>query len=281
MTHKAALLDLPAGGGKIVLMDKDDVDWPLAYRYIGEVVDQMGGRFYTGPDLNTGATELALVTESTRFVTDPGVKGPGELPEATAEGVFMGIAAALRSKFGETDWANRRIVVQGLGSLGEGLVRRLVREGAEVVGADLDEERAEEIRDRHGIQIVDPSVALDERCDVFSPNAIGGNLHDLSISRLRCQIIAGGANNQLARAIIGDELFDMEILYVPDFVINSGALVRGTIFHLENRREPVESIGLRIGAAADKVLTRAVEEDDAPLRVAIRIAEERISAWRE
>lgn len=281
MTHKAALLDLPAGGGKIVLMDKDDVDWPLAYRYIGEVVDQMGGRFYTGPDLNTGATELALVTESTRFVTDPGVKGPGELPEATAEGVFMGIAAALRSKFGETDWANRRIVVQGLGSLGEGLVRRLVREGAEVVGADLDEERAEEIRDRHGIQIVDPSVALDERCDVFSPNAIGGNLHDLSISRLRCQIIAGGANNQLARAIIGDELFDMEILYVPDFVINSGALVRGTIFHLENRREPVESIGLRIGAAADNVLTRAVEEDDAPLRVAIRIAEERISAWRE
>ncbi len=72
----------------------------------------------------------------------------------------------------------------------------------------------------------------------------------------------------------------MDILYVPDFVINSGALVRGTVFHLEDRRESVESIGLRIGAAADKVLSRAAEEDDAPLRVAIRIAEERSAAWR-
>ena len=110
---------------------------------------------------------------------------------------------------------------------------------------------------------------------------MGGNLHDLSISRLRCQIIAGGANNQLARAIIGDELFDLDILYVPDFVINSGALVRGTIFHQQQRREPVESIGLRIGAAADKVLSRALEEDDPPMRVAIRIAEERIERWRD
>ena len=281
MTHKSALLDLPSGGGKIVLKDTEDVDWPAAYRYIGEVVERMSGRFYTGPDLNTGASELAFVTEKTSFVTDPGVNGPGELAEATAEGVYMGIAAALRSKFGATDWSNRRIVVQGLGSLGEKLVRRLVGEGAEVIGADLDDERAEEVRDRHGIQIVDASAALDEPCDVFSPNAVGGNLHDLSISRLQCHIIAGGANNQLARAIIGDELFDLEILYVPDFVINSGALVRGTIFHQQDRREPVESIGLRIGAAADKVLTRALQEDDPPLRVAIRIAEERIQKWRD
>lgn len=280
MTHKSALLDLPSGGGKIVLKDTEDVDWPAAYRYIGEVVDQMGGRFYTGPDLNTGPTELGFVTEKTRFVTDPGANGPGELAEATAEGVFMGIAMGLRSKFGSTDWGNRRIVVQGLGSLGEGLVRRLVGEGAEVVGADIDDDRADEVRERHGIEIIDPSMALDEPCDVFSPNAVGGNLHDLSISRLKCKVIAGGANNQLARAIIGDELFDLDILYVPDFVINSGALVRGTIFHQQERRESVESIGLRIGAAAEKILSRALEEDDPPLRVAIRIAQERIDAWR-
>ncbi|MEM8711059.1 MAG: Glu/Leu/Phe/Val dehydrogenase dimerization domain-containing protein [Planctomycetota bacterium] len=183
MTHKAALLDLPAGGGKIVLMDKEGIDWPEAYRYVGDVVDRMGGRFYTGPDLNTGGIELGLVSEKTRFVTDPGANGPGELAEATAEGVFMGIAAALRVRFGETDWANRRVVVQGLGSLGEGLVRRLVGEGADVVGADVDEERAEEVRDRHGIEIVDAADAIDQRCDVFSPNAIGGNLHDLSVGR--------------------------------------------------------------------------------------------------
>ncbi len=280
MTHKAALLDLPAGGGKIVLKDREDVDWERAYRHIGTVVERLGGRFYTGPDVNTGPVELALVAENTSFVTHPGEQGPGQLAEATAEGVFMGMAAALRAKFGDTDWPNRRIVIQGLGSVGEGLARRLVAQGADVLGADLDEERAELVRDRHGIQLVDASHAIDERCDVFSPNALGGLLHEVSLSRLNCSVIAGGANNQLARPLIGDELFDMNILYAPDFVINSGALVRGTIFHLEQRREPVESIGLRIGAVADSVFARALEEDDAPARVAARIAEERIAAWR-
>ncbi|MEM9383134.1 MAG: Glu/Leu/Phe/Val dehydrogenase dimerization domain-containing protein, partial [Planctomycetota bacterium] len=247
MTHKAALLDLPAGGGKIVLMDDEAVDWEGAYRHIGDVVERFGGAFYTGPDVNTGPIELACVAERTRFVTDPGDSGPGELAESTAEGVFMGMAAALRSRFGETAWPERKVVVQGLGSVGEGLVRRLVEHGAKVVGAELEEERARRVAERFGIDLVDPSEAIEETCDVFSPNALGGLLHDLTLERLSCSVIAGGANNQLARMLVGDELHDMGILYVPDFLINAGALVRGTIFHLESRREPVEAIGLRIG----------------------------------
>lgn len=280
MTHKSALLDLPAGGGKIVLMDQEGIDWDAAYRHVGDVVNRFGGKFYTGPDVNTGSVELARVSERTEFVTAPGEDGPGELSEATAEGVFMGMAAALRARFGSTDWDQRRVVVQGLGSVGEGLVRRLVAKGAKVLGADIDEPRAKVVAERHGIELLDPAACLGETCDVFSPNALGGLLHDLTLERLNCEIIAGGANNQLARALVGDELHDLGVLYVPDFVINSGALVRGTIFHLEGRREPVESIGLRIGAAAERILQHAVEEDDAPARVAARLAEERIADWR-
>ena len=281
MTHKAALLDLPAGGGKIVLWEREDVDWEQAYRHIGEVVESFGGSFYTGPDLNTGPNELGEVARATRFVTDPGEEGPGELAEDTAEGVFQGIAAGLRAQFGATDWGQRTVVVQGLGAVGALVARRLLAMGAEVIGADIDEDLAQEIGAGLGIRTVEAATALDEACDVFSPNAVGGLLHDLSLSRLRCQIIAGAANNQLARALVGDELFDMGILYVPDFVINSGALVRGTVFHLEGRREPVEAIGLRIGAAAAEVLEAAEAEGDAPARVAIRMAERRIAAWRE
>ena len=81
--------------------------------------------------------------------------------------------------------------------------------------------------------------------------------------------------------LVGDELHDMGVLYTPDFVINAGALVRGTIFHLERRREPVEAIGKRIGAVAERILERAVEEDDAPARVAVRLAEGPLAAWRD
>lgn len=280
MTHKAALLDLPIGGAKIVLADDEGVDWDAAYRHIGDVVERFGGTLYTGPDVRTGPIELSRVAERTRYVTDPGDAGPGQLAEATAEGVFQGIAAGLRARFGETDWANRRVVVQGLGAVGENLVARLVGEGAEVVGADIDEDRARAVADTHGIGLVDASSALDEACDVLSPNALGGLLHDVTIERLKCSIIAGGANNQLAHPLVGDELFDLGILYVPDFVINAGALVRGTVFHLEQRREPVEAIGLRIGAATDRILRTALDEDDAPARVAVRLAEARIEEWR-
>jgi len=280
MTHKAALLDLPAGGGKIVLLDDGKVDWPRAYRHIGDVVESLGGTFYTGPDVNTGPTELASVAERTTYVTDPGVAGPGELAEATAEGVFQGMAAALRARFGEEAWGERTIMVQGLGAVGRGVARRARERGARVLGADVDEATALAVSDELDLELVDPGQAVGVECDVFSPNALGGLFHDLSLGRLRCSIIAGGANNQLARVLVGDELHDMGILYTPDFVINSGALVRGTIFHLEGRREPVESIGERIGRVAERVLERAVEEDDAPARVAVRLAEEQIAEWR-
>ncbi|MEM9801935.1 MAG: Glu/Leu/Phe/Val dehydrogenase dimerization domain-containing protein [Planctomycetota bacterium] len=280
MTHKAALLELPAGGGKIVLMDDDTVDWEDAYRHVGRVVDGFGGTFYTGPDANTGPIELGHVAEGTRFVTDPGDEGPGELAEATAEGVFMGMAAGLRARHGETEWPSRRVVIQGLGAVGEGLVRRVVEQGAEVVGADVDEARAHAVKERFDIELIDPARAVEEPCDVLSPNAFGGLFHDLTLGKIRCGVIAGGANNQLARPLAGDVLYEMGVVYVPDFVINAGALVRGTIFHLEGRREPVEAIGLRIGAAAERVLRTAEREDDAPARVAVRLAEARIAEWR-
>jgi leucine dehydrogenase len=173
------------------------------------------------------------------------------------------------------------VVVQGLGAVGSGVARRARRLGARVLGADVVEARALAAADELDIEIVDAGSAVEVPCDVFSPNALGGLLHDLSLSRLRCKIIAGGANNQLARMLVGDELHDMGVLYMPDFVINSGALVRGTIFHLEHRREPVEAIGKRIGAVAERILDAAVEEDDAPARVAVRLAETQIAEWRD
>jgi leucine dehydrogenase len=280
MTHKCALAELPAGGAKMVVLDREGVDWEAAYRHLGTVVERMGGRFYTGPDVGTGPRELGWMAQSTAFVTDPGPDGPGDLAQSTAEGVFRGMQAALEHLDGEADWSARTVVVQGLGAVGADLARRLVEHGARVLGAELDEGRAAACCEALSIERIDPSRVMQTPCDVFAPCALGGILHDVNLGKLACRVVAGGANNVLARPLHGDRLHERGILYVPDFLLNSGALIRGTLFHLEGRREPVSAIGERIAGVVRAVLSRARDENAPPARVAVREAEERIAAWR-
>ncbi|MCP3915790.1 MAG: amino acid dehydrogenase [bacterium] len=281
MTRKCALAELPAGGAKLVVLAKSGVDWNGAYRYIGRAVEAMGGRFYTGPDVGTGDSELACVAEETAFVTKPGPAGPGALAESTAQGVFHSIATCLRHLDGEENWTARTVCVQGLGAVGSHLARFLMERGVHVLGADVDTERATVMEQELGIELVDPNLALDQSCDVLAPCALGGLLHDVTLERLRCRIVAGGANNVLARRLHGDRLHERGILYAPDFIVNSGALIRGALFHLDDHREPAEAIGERIGGTLETVLERSRAEDATPLRVAVAEADERILAWRE
>lgn len=281
MTHKCALLDLPAGGAKVVVLDREGVDWEGAYRAIGRAVEAMGGRFYTGPDVGTGERELGWMSGETGFVTDPGPAGPGELANCTAEGVFQGMAAALSHLDGAPQWAERTVVIQGLGAVGWNLAERLIAQGARVIGSDVQVDRTDLAAARLGIETIRPGDELAVEADVLAPCAMGGILHDLTIERLRCRVVAGGANNVLAKPLHGDRLHEREILYVPDFVLNSGALIRGTIFHLEGRREPVVEVGERIGTTVASVLERAREAGEPPARTAVALADERIAAWRD
>jgi leucine dehydrogenase len=280
MTYKCALAGLPAGGAKMTVLDRAGLDVAAAYRAIGDLAERLRGRWYTGPDVGTGARELRAVVERTRYATDPGPRGPGQLAASTVEGVFRGLEAALVHLDGEADFPRRTVVVQGLGEVGAGLARRLVERGARVRASDLDPDRAQAVSRDLGIELVDPARELEERCDVFAPCALGGILHDLSIARLRCRIVAGGANNVLARSAHGDRLHERGILYAPDFVVNAGALVRGALFHLEGRRVPVAAIGERIARTTKRVLARAQAEDLSPSRMAIDEAEDVLAARR-
>jgi leucine dehydrogenase len=276
MTYKCALSELEAGGAKLVVLDRPETDLASAYDYIGEIVQQLAGRFYTGPDVGTGAGELAWVAQRTAFVTHPGPEGPGELVESTCAGVVAGMAAALRHLDGEEDWPRRTVVVQGLGELGAGVCRELVQLRARVFATEIDAERAQEVARELDVELIDPASEFDPPCDIFAPCALGGILHDLTLTRLHCRIIAGGANNVLARPWHGDRLHQRGILYVPDFVINSGALIRGATFHLHGRREPVQKIGERVGRVAARILRLSKEEDLAPVRLAVREAQRRL-----
>jgi leucine dehydrogenase len=280
MTWKCALAGVPAGGAKLVVLDHPELDLPAAYRFIGELVERLAGRFYTGPDVGTGEQELAWIRERTAYVADPGPDGPGELAEATAAGVLAGMGAALARLDGRADFRGRTVVVQGLGSVGSRLARALRGRGARVLAAEPDGERAAALAAEHDLELLDPSREFDPACDVFAPCAMGGILHDLTLKRLSCRLVAGAANNVLARPEHGDRLHERGILYAPDFVLNAGALIRGARFHLEGVRMPLEEIGERVGATLEGVLAQALAEDAPPARVAVREAERRIERAR-
>ncbi len=280
MTMKCALAGLNAGGAKVVLLDGPELDREQAYRHLGRIVHRRGGAFYTGPDVGTGAEELAWVAAETDQVTKPGDDGPGNLSLATARGVFAGIESALRHVDGEADWARRRVVVQGLGGVGYFLAKRLRAQGATVIAAEIDEERAAQVAEELDLELVEPGTEFDVECDVFSPCALGGVVHDVTLRRLRAKVVAGGANNVLAKTLHGDRLHERGVIYVPDFVINTGALIRGALFHMTGKPESLDAIEARIGACADRILAEAAAEQEAPVRVAEREADRIIAERR-
>ncbi len=276
MTYKAALAGLPAGGAKLVLMDHPDLDLDRAYAFVGQILEQRRGRVFSGPDVGTGERELSVVRAHTRFVADPGAKGPGELGACTAAGVVAGIGAALEHLDGQVRWSGISVLVQGLGEVGARVAGELASRGARVLGVDVDERRAREVADRSGITLVPPSAQFETACDVFAPCALGGVVHDLTLLRARCRVIAGAANNILVSSEHGDGLHERGVLYVPDVAISAGALIRGATFELSGERLPVASVAARVGLVVSELLRQARAEGVAPVRIAEREARKRV-----
>jgi glutamate dehydrogenase/leucine dehydrogenase len=288
MSYKFAFTDLPRGGGKaVVLADEpgragsgNEVDKHLRLRVYGRFVELLAGRFGTGPDLGVSARDVAEIGRSTRWAwaSDERLGGSGDSAPVTALGVAAGIRVALEEVFGSPDLRGRRVVVQGLGGVGGHLAELLVSGGAHVLGADVAADRAKAAAERLGIELLDPEMAYDAECDVFSPNAVGGVLNEHTIPRLRCRIVAGGANNQLATPADGRRLAARAILYAPDYVINSAApyavIGKGELGYTDARL----AAGAEEVAHSLKLIFRRARTEGRPTSaIADAIAEERIA----
>ena len=228
MTRKLAVLGLPCGGGKAVLAVPEVPEGDKRRRLLecyGKLIESLGGSYVTGPDVNTGEADMDVIGERTDhvFCRSLGNGGSGDPSVHTALGVFHGIRATLAHAFGAEDPAGRTVLVQGTGSVGAKLARLLLDAGAIVLVSDVDEERARAT----GATPVDPDNALELECDVYAPCALGATLNADSIPRLRCRVVAGGANNQLATPADGERLRAAGILYAPDYVINGGGALHG------------------------------------------------------
>ena len=232
MTWKQAAADTPYGGGKAVLA-VPEIPVPgsperraLLRRYAA-LVESLHGTYVTAPDMNTGEADMDVIGEVTPHVLGRPVAsgGAGDPGAATARGVFHGIEASVKHAFGSEDLTGKRVLVQGLGSVGARLSQHLVEAGATLSVADVNGGRAAAIADELGATVVPADAAVGTGCDVLAPCARGKVLTEATIPRLRCRIVAGAANNQLGVAGDGDRLREAGILYAPDYVINAGGVI--------------------------------------------------------
>jgi leucine dehydrogenase len=229
MTEKMAVAGMPFGGGKAVLavpaLPQGEARTGLVRRY-ADAVASLGGNFWTGCDMNTTPADLDVVAERCPYVFGRSAAsgGSGEPGPFTARGVFYGIRASLAHAVGSPELTGRSALVQGVGSVGAKLAELLAEAGAQILVTDVAGERVAALANRLGAEVVAPEQAIETECDVYAPCATGGTLSADTIPRLRCRVVAGSANNQLATPADAERLQERGILYAPDFVINAGGV---------------------------------------------------------
>ncbi len=229
MTYKASISGLQLGGGKAVIIGDADIHKTSALvKKFGEYVDNLGGRYITAKDVGMDTNDMKDIRSVTKHVTGipKDMGGSGDPSPLTAYGVFMGMKASAKFKWGTDQLSARKIIVQGVGHVGSELVRHLVSEGAEVYITDINEQRSHEVSEKYDVKIKSDDFIYDNDIDIYSPCALGATLDTNTIENLKCEIIAGAANNQLNNEDIhSKQIRSKGIIYAPDFLINAGGLI--------------------------------------------------------
>ena len=229
MTYKAAITGLNLGGGKAVIIGDSRKDKSEAMmRRFGKFVNSLGGKYITAEDVGINTKDMEYVHMETEHVSGlpESMGGSGDPSPVTAYGVYMGMKAAAKELWGSDSLAGKKVAVQGVGHVGECLVKHLTKEGAKVFISDIYEDRMENVVKLYGSEVVNIDEFYDIDMDIYAPCALGATVNNETLSRLKCSIIAGAANNQLAdEKLHGEMVMGKGILYAPDFLINAGGLI--------------------------------------------------------
>ncbi|WP_380877960.1 amino acid dehydrogenase [Sphingomonas sp. DBB INV C78] len=277
MSYKNAMAGLPMGGGKgVLLADPSRTKTPALLAAFGRAVDSLGGRYVTAEDVGMTDADMVEISKQTKHVAGLPVGSDaagGDPGPSTALGVFLGVKAAIRRAMKRDDVAGVHVAIQGVGSVGGGLARRLAAEGAKLTLADVDSARAEKLAQELGAKTVAAGDIARVQADVFSPCALGAILTETSIPLLSAPIVAGAANNQLATKADGERLHALGVLYAPDYVINGGGIINVGLEYLGqgDRAEVEKRIG-HIPGRLEQIWAESAETGDPAAEVADRIA---------
>ncbi len=229
MTYKAAVAGLNLGGGKAVIIgDSTTQKNELLFRTFGKFVEGLGGRYIAAEDVGTDVFDMEYVRMETSYVTgiSKALGGSGDPSPVSAYGVFVGMKACANEKWGNDSLRGRKIAVQGAGHVARYLCEHLYTEGAEIYITDILDNKIKRVLETIKAHVVKPDQIYDLDVDIFSPNALGSIINDNTIPRIKAEIIAGAANNQLEdEDKHGKMLLEKGVLYAPDYVINSGGLI--------------------------------------------------------
>lgn len=288
MSFKNAMADLDFGGGKAVILgDSRSQKTPELFEAFGRAVDSLNGQYWTAEDVGVSPSDLESTRKTTRYVA--GLEGhaaaSGDPSPVTAEGVFRGVRLCVEKAL-QRDLRGVHVAIQGVGHVGAYLAEKLHAAGAILTIADVNQTALAEVAAKTGATIVPTDAIFDVEADVFAPCALGGAISALTLPRLKVKVIAGGANNQLADAMIGQTVFDRGILYAPDYVINGGGIINvaAEIRALEaNGSFDGEWVATKLDRLAQtlgEVIDQSIAEKRPANLVADEIARARIAAAR-
>lgn len=226
MTYKNAVAGLNLGGGKAVIIgDNRTARREMIFRAHGRFVESLGGRYVTAEDVGTSTADMDFVHMETDYVAGLANKS-GDPSPVTARGVFRAIQASAMHRWGSESVAGKTVAVQGLGHVGYYLCKELHAHEAKLIVTDIDAARVKRVVDECGARAVELDAIYGAQADIFAPCALGGIINDETLPRLRVEIIAGAANNQLLLPEKhGADLERKGILYAPDFVANAGGVI--------------------------------------------------------
>lgn len=272
MTLKAAAGGLDLGGGwSVILGDPARDKTEEVLRAHGRFIASLGGRFIPVNDVGTTQADIKVLASETSPACDSGDPSP-----MTALGVLEGIRACLRAEGSGGGLAGVRVCVQGVGNVGSALAGLLAAESADLVIADVDAARAAEVAERLGADVIDPSAVADAACDVLAPCAMGALVDDTTLPRLRCRIIAGGANNVLAEPGHAAALAARGIMYAPDFCVNAGGLIFLEEQLLGHERARAEQRVRQVGDRVAEVIAEARRTNATTTDAAVELARARL-----
>ena len=282
MTYKAAISGLNLGGGKAVIIgdSKKDISEAM-FRKFGRFIKNLNGKYITAEDVGTTTRDMSFVRMETTHVTGlPETSGGGGDPSpVTAYGVFLGMKASMKETTGNDSLSGKKVLVQGVGNVGEALVKLLKNENAIVAISDINDAQIEKVAGAFGCEIVNPSNIFEMDMDIYAPCALGATLNSESISKLKCSIVAGSANNQLEdENTHGQMLMDKGILYAPDFLINAGGLINAYSEYQGYNRGRAMQDADRIYQLTLDIFKKAGREGVTTVSAAKKIAEERLTA---